>query len=226
MRQNQSERSEKAPRLRRQARRYAAPPRAVPRETSRRTEHRAASPRSASRAGSRRAGSSFRSLLGEKGGEVDRVTLQFLEKNQQAMVRHPLRGEDPVEMVAFLLDDPGVNPFDLALDDLSVEAGAAIAHPQMPRYDSAQPGNREAALPTERPLMPDGFDHRVHERRQILRDIAGHAGEPLLPDPENDDPVGFMDLRGSDAGAAGVLHGFDHILNEAAHPGRRRILDW
>src|SRR6266404_1827086 len=161
MRQNQSERSGKAPRLRRQARRYAATPRAAPRETSRRTEHRAASPRSACRAGSRRAGSSSRSLLGEKGGEVDRVALQLLEKNQQPMVRHPLRVEDPVEVVAFVLDDPGVKPFDLALDDLSVEAGAAIAHPQMPRHDPPQAGNREAALPAEGPFMAERLYHWI-----------------------------------------------------------------
>src|ERR1700738_1829774 len=154
MRQNQSERSEKAPRLRRPARRSGAARRAAPRETSHRPERRAASPRSACRAGSRRAGSSSRSLHGEKSGEVDRVALQFLEKNQQPIVRHPLRVEDPVEGVAFVLDDPGVKPFDLALDDLSVEAGAAIAYPQMPRHDPPQAGNREAAPPREAPLMP------------------------------------------------------------------------
>src|SRR5260370_22598921 len=130
MRQNRSGRSERLRRLQRQARRSGAAPRAVPRETSRRTEHRAASPRSAYRAGSRRAGSSSCSLLGEKAGEVERVALQFVEKDQQAMIRHPLRVEDPVEVVAFVLDDAGVKPFDLALDDLSVEAGAAITHPQ------------------------------------------------------------------------------------------------
>src|SRR5258705_11039338 len=118
MGQNGVARWETTPRLRRQARRSAAPPRATPHATSRRTEHRAASPRSARLAGSRRAGSSSRALLGEKGGKVDRVALQLLEKDQQAMVRHPLRVEDPVEVVAFVLDDPGVKPFHLALDDL------------------------------------------------------------------------------------------------------------
>ena len=46
--------------------------------------------------------------LGEKGGEIDRMALQFLEENQEPVVGHPLRIENAVEMVAFVLHDAGV----------------------------------------------------------------------------------------------------------------------
>jgi hypothetical protein len=34
-----------------------------------------------------------------------------------------------------------------------------------------------------------------------------------------------MDLWRRDPGTAGILHRFDHILDEAAHPRRPRIID-
>src|SRR5262249_31425581 len=146
----------------------AAPQRAAPHATSRRTAHRAASPRSTRRAGSRRAGSSCGCLLGEKRGEIDRVALQLGEKYQQPMIGHALRVEDAIEVVAFVLHDAGVKAFDITLDDLAVETGPAIAHPQMARHDPAQPGNRQAALPAKRPLRPKELDDRVDQHRQIL----------------------------------------------------------
>src|SRR5205814_10172050 len=38
-------------------------------------------------------------------GEVDRIALPLLDKHQQPVVGHPLRVEDAVEMVAFVLHD-------------------------------------------------------------------------------------------------------------------------
>ena len=50
-------------------------------------------------------------------------------------------------------------------------------------------------------------------------------GEAVAVDAENDDPVRLIYLRRGDAGPSGILHGFDHVLNEAAHPRSRRIFD-
>ena len=55
---------------------------------------------------------------GEKRRQVDRVALQFFEEDEEAVVGHPLRIEDAVEVVAFVLDDPGVEALRLALDRL------------------------------------------------------------------------------------------------------------
>src|SRR5215475_11572722 len=121
----------------------------MPGATSHQMPPRATSPRSALCAGSRRAGSSSGSVLDQKSGEIDRMPLQFLEVNEEPVVGHPLRIEDPVEMIAFVLNNPGMKALDLALDHLAVEARPAVAHPQMPRHDPAQPGNRETAFPSE-----------------------------------------------------------------------------
>jgi hypothetical protein len=65
------------------------------------------------------------------------VPLQLFEKNQQPVIRHPLRVEDAVEVIAFVLDNTGVKTLDIALDDLAVEANSAIADPQVARHDPA-----------------------------------------------------------------------------------------
>src|SRR6266404_4156101 len=133
---------------RRPACRSAVPPRAMPRATSPRTPPRAASLRSARRAGSRRAGSSCGSSFAENGRQIDRVPLQFLEEDEQPEIGHPLRIENSVEMITLVLDHPGVKALDLAVDGLAVETERAIADAQVARNDTAQPGDREAALPT------------------------------------------------------------------------------
>ena len=71
--------------------------------------------------------------LGEKRRQIDRMPLQLFEKDEQPVIGHPLRVEDPVEVVAFVLDDPGVETLDLALDNLSLGARPAIADAQMAR---------------------------------------------------------------------------------------------
>src|SRR5580693_4507794 len=128
-------------------------------------------------------------------------------------------------MVAFVLDDAGVEPLDLALDYLAVEPGSAIPDAQVARHDAAQPGNRQAALPSERPLPSNGLDHRVDQHRQILRDVARHVAETIAQYLKHDDPVGLMHLRSGDAGTARILHGLHHVVDEAAYPGCGRVVD-
>src|SRR5271167_3179088 len=122
------------------------------------------------------------------------MALHFLDKYQQPMVRHALRINNAVEMVAFVLDDASVEPLDLALDHFAVEAGAAVADMQVSRHDAAQSRNRQAALPAERALPSDRLDHRVDQHRQILRDIARHVAETIAGDLKYHDPVGLMHL--------------------------------
>src|SRR6266850_2948847 len=135
----------------------------MPDATSRRTPPRAASPRSAPRAGSRRAGSSCGSSFAEKSRQIDRVALQFLEEDEQPMIGHPLRVENPVEVIALVLHDPGVKALDLAVDDVALQVHPPIADAQVPGHDAAQPGDREAALPTECALLPEELDHGVDQ---------------------------------------------------------------
>src|SRR5262249_3647170 len=150
---------------------------------------REASPRSVRHAGSRRAGSSYGAPLAEKGREIDGVPLQFLEEDEQPMIGHPLRVEDPVEMIALVLDDPGVKALDLAVDDVPLQVDPPIPDAQVPRHDAAQPGDRETALPTECPLLLEELDHRVDQHGEILGAVTRHPSDPLLGNPKDDDPV-------------------------------------
>jgi hypothetical protein len=169
-------------------------------------------------------GSSSRSVLGEKSAEVDRVALQLFEKDQQSMIGHSLRVENPVEVITFVLDNSGVKSLDLTLDYLTAETGSAIADPQVPRHDASQTRHRETALPAERPLGPDGLDHRVDQHSQILRDIAGHSAETLRWNAKYDDPVRLVNLRSGNPGATGILHRFNHVFGKTAHPGRCGVI--
>src|SRR5215813_13112573 len=125
---------------RRLERRSAAPRGATPRATSRRARHRAGSPRSAPPSLFRQKGSSCLPF-GEKGGQIDRMALQFFEEDEESEVDHALRVEDSVEMVALVLHDARVEPVDSPLDYLAVEATPSIADREMPRHDAAQPGH-------------------------------------------------------------------------------------
>src|SRR5438132_11546855 len=127
-----------APSPRRPGSRCDQPPDAAHAATSRRTRHPAISRRSTGRVRCRREGSSFPIALGEDGRYVDRVALQFLGKDQQAMIGYPLRIENAVEMVAFMLHDAGMKPGRLALDRIAVEVDTAITHLQMARHHAAQ----------------------------------------------------------------------------------------
>src|SRR6266702_4735819 len=115
-RSDRRRRAETAPSLRRPGYQRAARPCAGHAGSSRRTPHPAASPRSTARVRARQRGSSSDDLPIEERREIDRMTLQLLEKDEEAMVAHALRIEDAVEVVAFVLDDPGMKPRRLALD--------------------------------------------------------------------------------------------------------------
>src|SRR5271167_2154723 len=165
------------------------------RATSRRTVLQAASPRATPYGGCRREGSSYRSGLGQKSREIDRVALELFEENQQTMVGQPLRVQNPLEVIAFVLNDAGVKAFGLALDGFAVEVGCAVADAQMARDNPAQTRNRQATLPAQRAVTAQQLDHGVDQHGQILGDIAGHPAEALARHEKDDDPPRLVDLR-------------------------------
>src|SRR5216684_149413 len=99
------------------------------------------------------------------------MALQLLDKDEEAVVGHALRIEDAVEVVAFMLHDPGMKPRCLALEHGAVEAVPAIADVEIARDDAAQPGNGKAPFPAERALGPDRLNDRVEQHR------VPHAGD-------------------------------------------------
>src|SRR5436309_5672140 len=96
------------------------------------------------------------------------MTLQFLGKDEEAVIGHALRVENAIEMVAFMLHDPRMKPGHLALDTVAVRIEPAIAHAQMARHNPAQSRDRQATLPAISPLITDRFDDRVNQCGQLL----------------------------------------------------------
>jgi len=93
------------------------------------------------------------------------VPLQLFEENEQPVVGHPLRIEDPVEVIAFVLDDPGMKALDRTLDDLRLGTRSAIADAQVAWHDAAQSRNGQTAFPTERALISNQLDDRIDQHR-------------------------------------------------------------
>jgi hypothetical protein len=56
------------------------------------------------------------------------MPLQLFEEDEQPVIGHPLRVKDPVEVIAFVLDDPGMEAPDRALDDIPLGTRSAIAN--------------------------------------------------------------------------------------------------
>jgi hypothetical protein len=56
------------------------------------------------------------------------MPLQLFEEDEQPVIGHPLRVKDPVEVIAFVLDDPGMEAPDRTLDDIPLGTRSAIAN--------------------------------------------------------------------------------------------------
>ena len=70
------------------------------------------------------------------------MPLQLFEENEQPVIGHPLRVENPVEVITFVLDDTGMEALDRALDNKPLRARPAIVDTQVPGHDAAQSGDR------------------------------------------------------------------------------------
>ena len=121
----------------------------------------------------------IRFLLGEKGREIDRMALQFLDEDRAAGGRSSAGGRGSRRGDRTRAARPGRESPRPRARSPRRRARPAVADPQMPRHDPAQPGHRKATLPAERALVADRLDNRVDQHRQILLDIAGQIGQPL-----------------------------------------------
>src|SRR5690348_4054113 len=81
--------------------------------------------------------------IGIGAADIDRKAHAFFEIHQQPQIGHALGIEDAVEMVAFMLQDAGVEAFDGAVDRRAVEADAAIADAGEARHRALKAGDRQ-----------------------------------------------------------------------------------
>src|SRR5215475_3765457 len=77
-------------------------------------------------------------LAADSGCPLGRAVAQLLSEGQQRQVSHPLRIEDAIEMVAFMLDDASVESARLALDPLPLDAEPAVADAGPARHRTRQ----------------------------------------------------------------------------------------
>ena len=97
-------------------------------------------------------------------------------------------------MIAFMLDDTGMEAFGDPVDGRPVVIVSGIMNPGPARHRTAQSGHRETALPAEFALIAKGGDDGVDEDTQIHGDVVFTPGKPLDRDPEQDDPQRNMNL--------------------------------
>src|SRR5579885_2270737 len=100
------------------------------------------------------------------------MALPLLDENEEAVIGHPLRIKNAVEMVAFMLHDARMKALDLALDLGPVRRRAAIADAGMARHRAAQPRHRKAAFPAKLHRPRQCLDDGVDEDCELLRGVA------------------------------------------------------
>src|SRR5262245_19612252 len=128
-----------------------ASPRSIPR--SRAPASMAVSPQPSKGTWARAASNSFScsspavfiSVLRNRVGAV--AALHLLQEHQLGEIGHAHGIEDAVEMIAFMLDHPGVEARGLAVDGLPRRGHAPIADRGMAGDPAGQAGDREAPLP-------------------------------------------------------------------------------
>src|SRR5262245_46889030 len=97
-------------------------------------------------------------LAADAGGTLRRAMPQLLAEDEHRHIGHALRIENAVEVVAFVLDDAGVEAARLTLDRLALKAVASVADLGPARHSAAQAWHREAGLPAEFVLVAQRFN--------------------------------------------------------------------
>lgn len=72
---------------------------------------------------------------------------QGIGKAKAAHVFHAHRIQEPPQVIAFMLDHPGMKSFDRPVDRLPIQVKALITHGGIARYGTTQAGQGQAALP-------------------------------------------------------------------------------
>ena len=87
-----------------------------------------------------------------------RHAVEFLVEAEVTEVGDPHRVENAIQMIVFVLDDPGVKARGLTLDHGPVAIHAAVADPPGARHDGAQLRDRQATFPARNDLLANRLD--------------------------------------------------------------------
>src|SRR5579862_4949277 len=129
-----------------------------------------------------------------------------------AQIPHPLREEDAVEMIDFMLHDPRMESLDAAIDRRPVQVEPLITDPAVARHQAAHPRDREASLPPLILLGVERHDKRVDEDR--IWDRRDVRIARIVFELEDHRPQAHSDLRRCDTRTMQRAHGLVHVGNQ------------
>jgi len=154
---------------------------------------------------------------------------RFAFEDQFSEIVHAAGVQDAVKMIAFMLDDAGMESLCHARDFAAVHIETAIANVKRPFDETAQAGYRQASFPATLDLAAHDLDLGIDQHRQwrgaieALRQFGVAAPLGRL---KNDDAQRDMDLRRSETSAVRVDHRLDHVGDQTPYLRRGGIGDW
>ena len=141
------------------------------------------------------------------------MPLELLPRAQGPRVRHAIDEQLAVEVVDLVLERARGEPLHLAIDLVPVAVPRADAHVHDALHLAAEVRDREAPLVVHERVVGEELDLRVHEDGEGDVGLVRVARVVLHPDGADLD--GLVHLVGGDAGAVGVDHRLDEVVDEA-----------
>src|SRR5207244_6167724 len=99
-------------------------------------------------------------------GRAEPVPVPLGEMREGAEVAHSIDVDDPVQMIALVLDHPREKVGGLEVDRLALTVAGLEPYRGPARDDAAHVGNRETTLPAVLRLLAERGDDRVDQHRE------------------------------------------------------------
>jgi hypothetical protein len=138
---------------------------------------------------------------------------QGIVEPELGQVTNAARVQDPVEMVHFVLHDPGMKVLNGPINGHPAGIEAGVAQMPITRHEPAHAGHRQASFPAFILLLPERRQGGVDQHRKGHRIRLRVARIEL--EAEDDDAQAYPDLRCSEAGPIEIAHGVPHIGQQA-----------
>ena len=125
----------------------------------------------------------------------------FAFEDQFSQIGHAARVQDTVKVIAFMLDDTGMESFCRAGDFATVHIEAAIADVKRTFDEAAQARHRKASLPATLKVAAHDLDFGIDQDGQrcgVIEALGEFGVAATLGRLKHDDAHRDMDLRRSD----------------------------
>jgi hypothetical protein len=161
--------------------------------------------------------SDYGSLIGKIGGKCRDFTIE----GEMSRVDQPVRVEDAVQVIDFMLQDAREEAERFALDAPSHRVMSGERDTSIPRDETAQARDRKAAL--------EGLIRPAIQRRQIGIDQDERLRRPIdnvviAWHMRQDDAIARIDLGCGEAQATGIGKCLKHVRDQSSDRGRGRVV--